>query len=185
MTEGQCKVDSLSAFLKEVFLNNFHKENNAKFVPFAGYSMPINYDQGIIKEHLHVRNFAGIFDVSHMGQVLITISETNIFNLEKFIPLKLNKLNDNKCYYTFLLNANGGVIDDIILSKINLQGKKYFLIVYNSGRKEFDEKIFKTHLSNFHFLTLKISFGNYHDKFCQIYLKRVLLFLWLPIPCHL
>ena len=50
--------------------------------------MPINYNLGIIKEHLHVRSLAGVFDVSHMGQILILISELNIHNLEKYIPLK-------------------------------------------------------------------------------------------------
>ena len=79
----------MSGTLKQVFLNNYHKENNAKFFPFAGYSMPINYDQGIIKEHLHVRTSVGIFDVSHMGQILILISDLNINNLEKYIPLNL------------------------------------------------------------------------------------------------
>ena len=77
MTEGQ-RRKLLCLILKKVFLNNYHKDNNAKFVPFAGYSMPINYDEGIIKEHLHVRNSVGIFDVSHMGQILILIQMSKI-----------------------------------------------------------------------------------------------------------
>ena len=52
--------------LQDIYLNNFHKSNNAKFVPFAGYNMPINYESGIINEHIHVRTHAGLFDVSHM-----------------------------------------------------------------------------------------------------------------------
>ena len=64
----------MSIDLKEIFLNSYHKDNFAKFIPFAGYSMPINYTDGIIKENLQVRNSAGIFDVSHMGQILILIS---------------------------------------------------------------------------------------------------------------
>ena len=92
MTEGQSKVNSLSNVLNKVFLNNYHKVNNAKFITFSDYSMPINYSEGIIKEHLHVRNSAGIFDVSHMGQILILISDFNIINLEKYIPLDFNKL---------------------------------------------------------------------------------------------
>ena len=80
----------MSDSLKKLFLNNFHKDNKAKFMPFSGYSMPINYELGIIKEHLCVRNSVGIFDVSHMGQVLILATDSNIKSLEKFIPLKFN-----------------------------------------------------------------------------------------------
>ena len=153
ITEGQSKVNSLSSGLKQVFLNNFHLANNAKFAPFAGYFMPINYSQGIIKEHLQVRSSAGIFDVSHMGQILILISDSNIFKLEKYIPLNLKNLKNNKTYYSFILNSQGGVIDDIILSKIVYQNNQYFYIVYNSSRKKEDEKIFKDNLSDYIFLT--------------------------------
>ena len=142
----------MSSALKKVFLNNYHKDNNAKFVPFAGYSMPINYDQGIIKEHLHVRTSVGIFDVSHMGQILILISDLNITNLEKYIPLNLKTLKNNKSYYSFILNSQGGIIDDIILSKIIYQNNQYFFIVYNCSRKKEDEIIFRNILSNYFFL---------------------------------
>ena len=79
--------------LKNIFLNEFHLENGAKFVPFAGYEMPINYKKGIINEHLHVREKAGIFDVSHMGQILIPSTDKNISSLEIYIPLNIKKLN--------------------------------------------------------------------------------------------
>jgi aminomethyltransferase len=139
----------LSIELKKVFLNNYHKDKNAKFVAFAGYLMPINYDEGIIKEHLHVRSSVGVFDVSHMGQILILISDSNILNLEKYIPLNLKTLKVNKSYYSFILNNEGGVTDDIIISKITYDSKQYFFIVYNSSRKEVDEKIFITNLSDY------------------------------------
>ena len=114
--------------------------------------MPINYSEGIIKEHLQVRSSAGLFDVSHMGQILILISEINIHNLEKYIPLNLKKIKHNKSYYSFILNTDAGVIDDIILSKIKYQNTNYFFIVYNAGRKEEDENIFKEILSDYTFL---------------------------------
>ena len=63
--------------LNQIFLNDFHFSYGAKFSPFAGYSMPINYSQGIIKEHLHTRKSVSVFDVSHMGQILIPSSEDN------------------------------------------------------------------------------------------------------------
>ena len=78
--------------LKNIFLNEFHLENGAKLVPFAGYEMPINYKKGIINEHLHVREKAGIFDVSHMGQILIPASDKNISSLETYTPLNLKKI---------------------------------------------------------------------------------------------
>ena len=125
-----------------IALNDFHLSQGAKMVPFAGYNMPINYKSGIINEHKNVRRQSGIFDVSHMGQILIPVSDINITNLEKFIPLQLKKIQLNKSYYSFLLNQSGGIIDDIILSYINLHDNFYFYIVYNASRKKHDEKIF-------------------------------------------
>ena len=138
--------------LHKIYLNDYHQDNLAKFVPFAGYSMPINYDSGIIKEHIHVRNFAGVFDVSHMGQILITASEDNIKSLEKYIPLVLENLETNKSYYSFMLNSKGGVIDDLIISKILYDNRECFFIVYNAGRKKEDEEIFKNILTEYTFL---------------------------------
>jgi aminomethyltransferase len=152
MTEGQSKVKSLSAIIKEIFLNDYHKYNHAKFTSFCGYSMPINYDLGIIKEHLHVRSSVGIFDVSHMGQILIPTSISNIIKLEKFVPLNLKNLKNNKSYYSFILNPHGGVVDDIILSKILYNDKEYFFIVYNALKKKKDEEIFKNNLSDYKLL---------------------------------
>ena len=126
----------------DIPLKNFHESNGAKMVPFAGFNMPINYKAGIINEHKNVRNHSGIFDVSHMGQVLIEINDLTIKNLEKFIPLKLRNIRKNKSNYTFLLNENGGVVDDLIVSLIDINGKSNLYIVYNASRKNEDEKIF-------------------------------------------
>ena len=126
----------------DIPLKNFHEANGAKMVPFAGFNMPINYKPGIINEHKNVRNHSGIFDVSHMGQVLIEVNSLHIKNLEKYIPLKLNNLRKNKSNYTFLLNENGGVVDDLIISLIDINSKFFLYIVYNASRKIEDEKIF-------------------------------------------
>tara|TARA_Y100001970_G_scaffold57546_1_gene72909 strand:- start:3652 stop:4758 length:1107 start_codon:yes stop_codon:yes gene_type:complete len=139
--------------LKTIPLNDFHLENGAKFIPFAGYSMPINYSSGIINEHIQVRNKSGVFDVSHMGQILIDFNNNNINNLEKFIPLKLNKLKINKSNYSFLLNSNGCVIDDIIISILHFENNKKISIVYNASRKEIVENIFKNNLDNYNLLS--------------------------------
>ncbi len=123
-------------------LNEFHIANCAKMVPFSGYNMPINYNSGIINEHKNVRYQSGVFDVSHMGQILILNNEYNLRNLEKYIPLCLNKLHHNRSSYSFLLNEKGGIIDDIIISKIKIEKISYFYIIYNASRKKQDESIF-------------------------------------------
>ena len=116
--------------MQKTALYNFHKNIGAKFVPFAGYNMPINYKHGIINEHIHVRTHAGLFDVSHMGQILIPLTNENILALEVYIPLDIKLLQFNKCHYSFILNSYGGVVDDIMLSKIKIEDKEFIYIVY-------------------------------------------------------
>ena len=134
--------------LKNIFLREFHQENNAKFVAFAGYEMPINYKKGIIKEHLHVREKVGIFDVSHMGQILIPVNEMNLSALEVYIPLNLKTISINKCHYSFILNDKGGIIDDIIISKLNINNQENIYIVYNASRKNILNNIFSAICDN-------------------------------------
>ena len=143
----------MSNELKKIFLHDYHQDNKAKFVPFAGYYMPINYESGIIKEHLYVRKYAGVFDVSHMGQVLITLNNHNIKALEKFIPLNFDKLKINKSYYSFMINNKGGIIDDLIISKIIYENIEYLFIVYNASRRKEDEKIFTEILNEYNYLS--------------------------------
>ena len=124
----------------DIPLKNFHQNNGAKILPFAGFNMPINYKTGIINEHKNVRNYSGIFDVSHMGQILIQNKDSYLYKLEKYIPLKLNKLIKNRSHYSFLLNKDGGVIDDLIVSNIDIEDKTYLYIVYNASRKKKTKK---------------------------------------------
>ena len=139
----------------DIPLKNFHEANGAKMIPFAGFNMPINYKPGIINEHKNVRNHSGIFDVSHMGQVLIETNNLHINNLEKYIPLKLNNLRKNKSNYTFLLNENGGVVDDLIVSLIDINSKSFLYVVYNASRKNEDENIFFKCAQNVQILHVK------------------------------
>ncbi|MBD1147914.1 glycine cleavage system aminomethyltransferase GcvT [Pelagibacterales bacterium SAG-MED31] len=138
--------------LKYIFLNDFHREHGAKFVPFAGYEMPINYKKGIINEHLHVREKAGIFDVSHMGQILILANDKNISSLEIYIPLNIKKIPSNKCHYSFILNKKGGIVDDIMISKIIINNQENIYIVYNASRKKILNEIFKNICDNYSIL---------------------------------
>ena len=78
--------------VKKTALYELHKKNNAKFVEFAGYSMPIQYSEGIVKEHNTTRNKSGIFDVSHMGQLFIKYSDDITDKLQEILPTDLKNL---------------------------------------------------------------------------------------------
>ena len=127
-------------------LYNIHKNLGAKFVPFAGYEMPIQYKDGIVKEHISTRTYAGFFDVSHMGQFFLEGDETLTEALEKIIPADLKSLKVNHSKYSFLLNNDGGIIDDLIVTKT----KKGFCIILNAACKENDIKQISKFLGNNH-----------------------------------
>lgn len=118
-------------------LYDFHKSFGAKLVNFAGYEMPIQYQDGIIQEHKHTRNSIGIFDVSHMGQLKIECSSSIFPYLEKIIPLDFSAIENNQSKYSFLLNNNGGIEDDLIVTKVDTGIK----IVLNAACKDNDVKI--------------------------------------------
>ena len=142
MTEGYKEWSNrLSQNIKSIYLNDFYNLQGAKLAPYSGYSMPINFSKGIIKEHLHTRSSVGIFDVSHMGSMLIPCTDSNIDKLELVIPMNLRKLETYNSTYTFILNYKGGIVDDLIISKVNIKDYHYFFLVYNASRKEIDQKI--------------------------------------------
>ena len=113
--------------VQKTALYNYHKDLGAKFVSFAGYEMPIQYKDGIVKEHISTRSYAGFFDVSHMGQFFLEGDETLADALEKIIPADLKSLKLNHSKYSFLLNNEGGIIDDLIITKTS----KGFCIILN------------------------------------------------------
>jgi aminomethyltransferase len=102
-------------------LYDYHKSLGAKFVPFAGYEMPVQYSSGIVEEHKITRTNAGLFDVSHMGQLLIEGNEDLVTDLEKIIPTDLKKIKLNQSKYSFLMNEQGGIYDDLIISKRRIE----------------------------------------------------------------
>ena len=119
-------------------LYDLHISLGAKMVPFAGYEMPVQYPLGVMKEHTHTRSKAGLFDVSHMGQIIIRPKNGSLkdiaSSLEKLIPIDIIDLNINTQKYGFLTNSNGGIIDDLMVSN---QGDHLFLVV-NAGCKKSD-----------------------------------------------
>ena len=130
--------------IKKTSLYQLHQDNNAKFVEFAGYQMPIQYSDGIVEEHKFTRNHSGIFDVSHMGQLFINGSEDLVSDLEKIFPLDLKKLKLNHSKYSFLMNNDAGIYDDLIITKI----EGGFLIILNAACKESDFEILSKLLKN-------------------------------------
>ena len=117
-------------------LHEEHKKIGAKMVPFAGWEMPLQYS-GIIEEHLTVRKKAGLFDVSHMGQVFVSGKDSIIF-LQKLVPQDISKLPSKKAVYTQLINEEGGIIDDLIIYRLDNDNNYRFLLIINASRIEED-----------------------------------------------
>jgi len=123
-------------------LNNMHKEAGAKMVPFAGYEMPVQYPLGVKKEHLHCREKAGLFDVSHMGQIRL-IGEEAAKELEKLVPVDIIDLPVGKQRYALFTNEQGGIEDDLMVTNF---GDCLYLVV-NAACKHQDIERLKQHLA--------------------------------------
>jgi aminomethyltransferase len=107
-------------------LNALHLELGARMVPFAGYSMPVQYPAGLMAEHLHTRQAAGLFDVSHMGQLKL-VGPDAAAAFETLVPVDVAGLPEGKQRYGLLLNDEGGIIDDLMF--FNQGGDTLFVIV--------------------------------------------------------
>ncbi|MFG5381231.1 glycine cleavage system aminomethyltransferase GcvT [Yoonia sp. R2-816] len=125
-------------------LHDLHLELGAKMVPFAGYDMPVQYPLGVMKEHLHTRAKAGLFDVSHMGQVIVKGRDyaSAASALEQLIPVDILGLDENRQRYGFFTNETGGIMDDLMLAN---RGDHVFVVV-NAACKAADIANMKSHL---------------------------------------
>lgn len=121
--------------LRKTPLHALHLELGAKMVPFAGYDMPVQYPSGILKEHLHTREKAGLFDVSHMGQGFLSGADPATA-LERVTPADVIGLKPGMQRYGLLLNDQGTIKDDFMFSK--LEGEADMYLVVNAGTKEGD-----------------------------------------------
>ena len=126
---------SSSAKLQTTALHALHVSLGAKMVAFAGYEMPVQYPTGIIKEHLHTRSGAGLFDVSHMGQAFLD-GEDPARALEQLTPADIIGLKDGQMRYALLLNDEGGIKDDFMAAR--LPGERALYLVVNAGTKHSD-----------------------------------------------
>ena len=123
--------------IKKTSLHKLHQQHNAKFVEFSGYEMPIQYKEGIVEEHKFTRTHCGIFDVSHMGQLYIYGDHQLLDDLEKIFPIDLKNLKINHSKYSFLMNADAGIHDDLIVTKI----EGGVIIILNAACKDTDFEI--------------------------------------------
>lgn len=109
--------------LKRTGLYELHLELGAKMVPFAGWEMPVQYPLGVLKEHLHTREKAGLFDVSHMGQVILRCAPEA---LEALVPVDVAGLKEGRQRYALFTNDAGGILDDLMIAN---RGDHLFVVV--------------------------------------------------------
>ena len=135
--------------LKRTPLHALHVESGARMVPFAGYDMPVQYAPGVMKEHLHTRAAAGLFDVSHMGQIVLRPRSANMTELakalEQLVPVDVLGLPEGRQRYAVFTNSTGGIIDDLMIGHCD----DHFALVVNASRKDLDHKHLCDALSDF------------------------------------
>jgi aminomethyltransferase len=124
---------------KTLPLEDLHKAAGARFGAFAGWSMPLSYPPGVMKEHLHTRAHAGLFDISHMKLFEVTGPDAAVF-LDRACPLDAEALDNSQSKYTLLLDERAGILDDLIVTRL---GAHRFMVVANAGNAAADEKRLK------------------------------------------
>src|SRR5512140_1516770 len=134
--------------LKHTPLHALHVELGGRMVPFAGYEMPVQFKPGVLKEHLHTRAAAGLFDVSHMGQIVVRAKSGDARDaaraLERLVPVDVLGLPPWRLRYAFFTNAHGGILDDLMVAN---RGDD-LLIIVNAACKEADEAHLRAELGN-------------------------------------
>jgi aminomethyltransferase len=125
--------------LRQTPLGAAHRRLGARMVPFAGYEMPVQY-QGIVAEHLWTRTNAGLFDVSHMGQIFLAGRDHMAVAaaLERLVPADIAGLEPGRIRYTQFIASTGGIIDDLMVNRPEREGGRLILVV-NAARKAIDE----------------------------------------------
>ncbi|WP_064705063.1 glycine cleavage system aminomethyltransferase GcvT [Rhizobium bangladeshense] len=127
-----------TAALKKTPLHALHLSLGARMVPFAGYDMPVQYPAGVMKEHLHTRTEAGLFDVSHMGQIIVKAKsgtyEDAALALESLVPVDILGLAEGRQRYGFFTDDTGGILDDLMITHVD----DHLFVVVNAACKEAD-----------------------------------------------
>lgn len=135
-----------TAALKKTPLHQLHVSLGARMVPFAGYDMPVQYPAGVMKEHLQTRAAAGLFDVSHMGQVVIKAKsgkyEDAALALESLVPVDILGLAEGRQRYGFFTDDNGGILDDLMITHLD----DHLFVVVNAACKDADLAHLQKHI---------------------------------------
>lgn len=145
---AQHHAASSSERLKRVPLHELHLAHGGKMVPFAGYEMPVQYAAGVLKEHLHTRAAASLFDVSHMGQIVLRPRSGHLADavaaLERLVPQDIAAVAPGRQRYALFTNEAGGISDDLMVANF---GDHLFLVV-NAACKAADEAHLRAHLAD-------------------------------------
>src|SRR6476659_4922337 len=146
--EGPVMLARDNSPLKRTPLYALHLARGGKMVPFAGYEMPVQYAAGVLREHLHTRLHAGLFDVSHMGQIALRPRSGQVADvalaLERLVPQDIIAVAPGRQRYAQFTNQGGGILDDLMVANF---GDHLFLVV-NAACKEEDEAHLRAHLSD-------------------------------------
>ena len=126
---------SQAPLVARIPLDALHRRLGARMVPFAGYDMPLHYAAGIVAEHLHTRAKAGLFDVSHMGQAILAGPGAARL-LETLTPADLLELAPERTRYTQLLDESGGVLDDLMATRLPGRDERFFLVVNAATKRQ-------------------------------------------------
>lgn len=146
--------------LKKTPLNAVHREMGGKMVDFGGWDMPVQYRAGVIEEHMRCRTVAGLFDVSHMGEIWVEGPDAIPF-VNRITTNDVTKLVDGQAHYSALPNREGGTVDDLLVYRF---GPEKLLLVVNAGTTEKDWDWIKSHHSEHDDLGMR----NASAEYCQI-----------------
>jgi len=146
--------------LKRTPLNGVHRELGGRMVDFGGWDMPVQYPAGVIEEHMRTRTAAGLFDVSHMGEIWVDGPDAISF-VNRLTTNDVNQLVDGQAHYSALTRENGGVVDDLLVYKF---ADDKLLLVVNAGTSEKDWDWITSHKTDEDNLHLSNACGD----FCQI-----------------
>ncbi|WP_160004007.1 glycine cleavage system aminomethyltransferase GcvT [Rhizobium sp. 18055] len=137
-----------TAALKKTPLHQLHVSLGARMVPFAGYDMPVQYPAGVMKEHLQTRAAAGLFDVSHMGQVIVKAKsgryEDAALALESLVPVDILGLAEGRQRYGFFTDDNGAILDDLMIAHLD----DHLFVVVNAACKDADLAHMQKHIGD-------------------------------------
>lgn len=146
---------------KKTPLYDAHVKAGGKVVPFAGYLLPVQYGSGVIKEHMAVRTRAGLFDVSHMGEVLCEGKDA-LANLQKLLTNNFDNMVDGQARYSPMCNEKGGTVDDLIVYK---HSDDHYFIVVNAANKDKDYQWMLDHQFG------EVTFTDVSDQYAQLALQ--------------